>query len=219
LYSNGTANPCGETAAADEVLEWQNQYDQAIYQAAEKYTVPARVLKGIIAQETQFWPDSNDPYELGLGKITENGVDMLLMWNIRYYLSVCRPMYSTVDCSAGYSNLTSGQQTMLRRTVLDTVGTPEEIDTLAAMIYASAAQINQMVRNSAQTDPALVTSFEEMWKLAIGNYYVGSGCISVGLVNIAASGSGYTWEEVVNNMVGDCKNGKNYVDSIMHYAD
>jgi len=219
LYSDGSANPCGEKAAAEMVLEWQNRYNAQIFQAAVTHNIPARVLKGVLAQETQFWPTSDNPYELGLGKITENGADMLLMWHLDYYLSVCSPIYSPVGCSAGYASLTPPQQTILRHKIFDKVGTPAEIDMLAAALYASAAQVNQIIRNTTQKDPSEVTDYEDMWKFTIANYHIGSGCVGVGMENMAESGLNFTWDELANNMVGDCKNAKKYVGSVLSHSD
>ena len=63
-----------------------------------------------------------------------------------------------------------------------------------------------MVRNTTEQEPSEVIDFEEMWKITIGNYYIGSGCISVGMQNLAASSDRYTWDGLVDQMVGDCKN-------------
>jgi hypothetical protein len=219
LYSDGSANPCGERAAAEMVLGWQNRYNEAIFRSAVKHKLPARVLKGILAQETQFWPTSENPYELGLGKMTNNGADMLLMWNLDYYLSICTPIYTTVGCAAGYSNLSPAQQTILHRVIFDQVGTPDEIDMLAATLVASAAQVNQLIRNTAQKEPSEVTNYEDMWKFTIANYHIGSGCVGVGMENIAESESNFSWDDLVINMVGDCKNAKNYVNSVMAHTD
>jgi len=219
LYSNGTANQCGEVLAADIVLEWQNKYDTQILLAAWKHNIPARVLKGIIAQETQFWPYSTGPYELGLGKITANGADMLLMWNIEYFLSTCVPIYGANWCAAGYSNLTEQQKTILRKQILDKVGTSEEIDLLAAVLKASAHQTGQMAYNTVRSDLAEVISYEDMWKISIANYHIGSGCISVGMRNISEAGRVLSWEELINQMVGDCKNAENYVENVLNFAN
>lgn len=219
LYTDGSANPCGEKAAAGLVLEWQNRYDAQIFQAASNHAIPARVLKGIIAQETQFWPASENPYELGLGKITENGADMLLMWNLDYYLSICSPIYSPAGCSAGYASLNPAQQMVLRSKVFDRVGTPGEIDMLAAALYASAAQVNQIVRNTSLKEPSKVSDYENMWKFTIANYHIGSGCVGVGMENMAESGLDFTMEELANNMVGDCKNAINYVEHVLSHTE
>lgn len=63
-----------------------------------------------------------------------------------------------------------------------------------------------MVHITTEQEPFEVIDFEEMWKISIGNYYVGSGCISVGMQNLAASSARYTWDGLVDQIVGDCKN-------------
>lgn len=214
LYANGSATECGEKAGADQVLAWQNKYDEQIYAAALKYNIPARILKGILAQETQFWPSSDNPYELGLGKFTENGADLLLMWNVNYFLSVCIPVYGSDTCSAGYSTLEPTARLMLRRALLDKIGTASEIDLLAATLYASAAQINQMVINTSGKEPAELTTYEIMWKISTGNYYAGSGCIGGALQKINDGALQLTWEEVGAQMSGDCKIATDYVRNV-----
>ncbi|MCJ7700987.1 MAG: hypothetical protein MUO62_05350 [Anaerolineales bacterium] len=76
-----------------------------------------------------------------------------------------------------------------------------------------------MVRNTTEQEPSEVIDFEEMWKITVGNYYIGSGCISVGMQNLAKSSSIYTWDALVDQMVGDCKNADQYVDRVMHSSD
>lgn len=215
LLKNGTATQCGEKAGAQQVLDWQNKYDDQIYAAALKYNIPARVLKGILAQETQFWPASTNPYELGLGKMTENGADMLLTWNTNYFLALCLPVYERTACSAGYSGLSPSAQMMLRRAVLDKVGTAEEIDMLAASLLASATQVNRLVINTARKEPAELTTYEAMWKITVGNYYAGSGCTGSSLQKINDGGLRLTWEQVIAQMLGDCKNATVYVERVM----
>lgn len=214
LYANGSATPCGEKAGADKVLEWQNKYDEKIYTAALKYNIPARILKGILAQESQFWPISNDPYELGLGKFTENGAGMLLMWNIDYFLSTCIPVYGKTSCSSGYSSLNPTAQLMQRRSLMDKIGTRSEIDMLAGTLFASSAQINQMVINTSGKEPAVLTTYEDMWKIATGNYYAGSGCIGTALQRINDGALKLTWEQLVAQMDGSCKIATIYVERV-----
>ena len=81
---DGGLSPCGEKVAEAQVIDWQNRYNAQILQAARKYNIPAKLPKAIIAQESRFLADSNDPYEKGLGDITSDGVDMLLLWNTPY---------------------------------------------------------------------------------------------------------------------------------------
>ena len=218
LLDNRTANPCGEKLAAEKVLAWQNQYDQQIYEAAIKYNVPARVLKGIIAQETQFWPYPVAPYELGLGRITENGVDMLLTWNIINYLEVCLSVFSEDRCSAGYPSLYPAEQAMLRGMVLSAVGTDQEMDLLAATLLASARQSNQMIKNTTGQPVSAVATYEEMWKLTVANYHGGSGCVGTAMQTAWDNGHTMTWDEISPNLLGDCQGAAGYVESVFELA-
>jgi hypothetical protein len=219
LLPNGTANACGEEASADQVLEWQNRYDQQIFNAAQRHDVPPRVLKGIIAQESQFWPDYGKPYELGLGMLTENGLDLLLTWNLDYYLDVCNHTYTDQICSSGYAALQADQQLVLRGALLQYIGTEHEFDLLAATLAASATQMRQLVRNTLLYQPVEVTTYEDMWKLTTGNYYAGSGCIGNALKVIADTDVALTWEEVTRYMVGDCDMAPLYVERVFSLAD
>ena len=219
LSLDGAATVCGEKVSAPKVVEWQNQYDEQIFASALDYHIPAHVLKAVIAQESQFWPVSNDPYELGLGYVTENGVDMLMLWNINYYLSLCVPAYGNNSCSAGYSNLQADRQTIIRRIAFDKIGTQAEIDLLAAMLYASAAQTKQMVVNVAHTEPAGVSTYEDMWKISVANYYSGSGCIGTALRASLDESKPFTWTNVSGYLLGDCQIAKDYVQRVLGYAE
>jgi len=218
LLDNRTANPCGEKLAAQKVLEWQNQYDEQIYAAALKYNVPARLLKGIIAQETQFWPYPVAPYELGLGRITENGADMLLSWNIQDYLETCLAMFPEDRCSAGYTNLHPAEQSMLRGMVLSAVGTDQEMALLAATLQASARQTNQLVKNTTGKPVSAVATYEEMWKLTIANYHAGSGCVGTAMQSAGDNGHDMVWDEIAPYLLGDCQGAVGYVDSVFELA-
>lgn len=218
LYANGAATPCGEQAGAEKLIEWQNKYNEQIYTAALKYNIPARILKGILAQESQFWPRSDSPYELGLGMFTEHGADLLLTWNVNYYLSNCIPAYGAIACSAGYSRLDPIAQTMMRRSVIDKIGTDSEIDVLAAALLASAAQVDQMVFNTSRKEPADLTNYETMWKITTANYYAGSGCTGAALDRVSTGGLELTWEQLVLQMDESCQVASRYVEKIFSAA-
>jgi hypothetical protein len=219
LLSNGMASPCGMNAAYQTQIEWQNRYDEKILAAALKYNIPARVIKGIIAQETQFWPVSESPYEMGLSKITDNGADLLLMWNLDHFLATCIPVYSEITCSAGYSNLAPDQQAILRSAIFKKAGSEDQIDILAAVLAASASQANQMLLNTIQKEPDNAISYEDMWRITIGNYNVGSGCISVGMKKYERIGAPIVWDKFVGQMAGNCQNAEIYVDKVLQFSD
>jgi hypothetical protein len=77
------ANECGLKSAADKVHHWQNQFDGEIYAAARSEGVPAKLLKDVIAVESQFWPlwENRPAGEIGLAQITPAALDTYL----RYY--------------------------------------------------------------------------------------------------------------------------------------
>jgi hypothetical protein len=219
FFPTGAVNACGEQASADQVLEWQNRYDGLIYDAAQRHHVPARVLKGIIAQESQFWPSYGRLYEVGLGMLTENGLDLVLTWNTNYFLDVCQDAYSSRVCSSGYPSLTKEQQLVLRGALLEMIGTDAEIDLLAATLAANAIQMRQLVRNTLLYPPADVTTYEDMWKITIGNYYAGSGCTGAALQVIANTDTQLNWGTVVQNLRGDCQIAGMYVERVFDLAD
>lgn len=219
LVDNNTANPCGERLAQDKVEEWQNQYDEQILTSSMEFTVPARLLKGIIAQETQFWPHPVSPIEFGLGRITENGADMLLNWNTPIFLEKCNTLISVETCAAGYSNLDPEDQSLLRGLVISEVGTEQEIALLAATFEASSTQVAQMVKNITQLPINEVSTYEEMWRISVANYHAGSGCVGTAMEAAWANGDNMYWDAIYPNLLGDCMGAVDYVESVYDLAD
>ena len=77
-----SANPCGLAAAQPEVISWQNQFDNNIFDASNTYHVPSRLLKNVMIVESQFWPFwSEDMGEIGMMQVTDNGADVLLRYD------------------------------------------------------------------------------------------------------------------------------------------
>lgn len=221
LGLDGMPNGCGELATSKLSFVYQNQYDQAIFDAAQKQKVPPRVIKGLIAQESQFWPTSDVPFEYGLGMLTESGADMLLRWNTNYFLNVCaRTFPFDIDkCFGGFSNLTEEDQIILRGVVISKVGTDEEAEVLAAAIRGSVYQVNQVVTNATGQSPAAVTTYEDMWKFTIANYCTGSGCLLNAMNLCSAYKLPLTWENVKRFMTGECQKSAMYVDRVYELGD
>jgi len=218
LLNNNTANPCGEELAHEKVISWQNQYDKEIFTASEEYNVPARLLKAIIAQETQFWPHPVSSKEFGLGRITDNGADMLLTWNLPIFIEECVLAYSVEACSSGYSNMDPDDQSLLRGLVLKDVGTDQEMKLLAVTLLASSYQVDQMVKNVTGMPVSEVSTYEEMWKLSVANYHAGSGCVGTAMQTAWDTGNNMIWESVSPNLLGDCMGAVDYVESVFTLA-
>ena len=216
LNLDGTPNGCGEQVTAKMVFDMQNQYDELIYSASNRQKVPPRIVKGLIAQESQFWPQSDTPYEYGLGMLTESGADMLLRWNTPYFLSVCQNTFplDRDKCMGGFSNLDESDQIVLRGVVISKVGSDEEIEVLAAAIRGSVYQVNQIITNVMGDSPAVVTSYEDLWKFTVANYYSGSGCLYNAMNQVAAYSQPINWDNVRRFLTGKCELANLYVDRV-----
>ena len=215
LYLGGSASPCGAKMAEAQVIDWQNRYNAQILQAAQRYNVPAMLVKRVIAQESQFMGETNKPYEKGLGYMTAEGVDMTLSWNTNYFLANCMKLFESYLCSPGYATLDETRQDMLRKYILDKIGTPEEIDMLAAAIYASAAQSGQMVQNISALEPVYISSYVDMWKISAGNYYGGAGCLSTAIQEVFDEGRHITWDAIAPHLTDECLLVDDYVAKVI----
>lgn len=216
LNLDGTPNGCGEQVTAKMVFDMQNQYDDLIFEASNRQKVPPRIVKGLIAQESQFWPISDTPNEYGLGMLTESGADMLLRWNPSYFLKVCTSTYphDNQKCMSGFSSLDQSDQIVLRGVVISKVGSDEEIEVLAAAIRGCVNQVNQIVANATGDSPSAVSTYEDMWKLTVANYYSGSGCLFNAINQVSAYQQPITWDNVRRFLTGQCELGNRYVDRV-----
>ena len=107
---------------------------------------------------------------------------------------------------------------MMRRSVIDKIGTDSEIDVLAATLLASAAQVDRMLFNTARAEPSQLTDYETMWKITTANYYAGSGCTGTALERVNAGGLKLTWEQLVTQMDESCRIASRYVENIFSTA-
>ncbi|MEJ2759456.1 MAG: hypothetical protein P8046_13330, partial [Anaerolineales bacterium] len=218
LLNNGNANTCGEIVAHDAAVEWQNQFDLKIIQAAANYGIPPMVVKGIIAQESQFWPEADIEYEYGLGYLSEKGVDVLLTWDASSFLSVCLPSFGSEDCAAGYDSLSDDQQAYLQGIVLRAVGTDNEIDLITRLVKANSIQMGQLIENITGQAPGYVSTYEDMWDFTIANYHVGAGCMAEGIEAIADVGETITFEDFCQSNT-DCPTACLFVERVKNYSD
>jgi hypothetical protein len=177
---------------------WQNQLDPAIYQAGKAIQVPPRLIKGLIAQETQFWP-LNDPVspsrgETGLGQLTDDGADLVMHYSPDLFEQWCHVAIDKSYCGIGYDLLTPTQRQMVRdvfRAALVLTGTPREamqaaqgqIETLARVLKAYYCAAGEIVR-AANVPPS--------WDFALAAYHSGLECVRGG--DICPDGQKYVEE-------------------------
>jgi hypothetical protein len=178
--------------------DWQNQLDPDIYRAGQAVLVPPRILKGMIAQETQFWP-LNDPVspsrgETGLGQLTDDGADLVLHYSPDLFDQWCHVAIDKSYCIKGYDLITDNQRQMVRdvlRAALNITGTPKEaiqeargqIETWAMVLKAYYCAAGEIVR------PANVAP---SWEYALAAYHAGPECVRGG--DICPDGQKYVEE-------------------------
>lgn len=219
LLANGAADECGMTQAYPLVLEWQNRFNQVILRASDETRIPARLIKGVIAQESQFWPLWQDRPEYGYGMMSEMGIDLLLNWNTQFYLDLCNEHYTSDECQLGYSNLPLEKRRFLQGVCLLSVGTDDEFILLANMLKASCGQTRQLVENVTRKKAGEVLSYENLWRMSLGLYTVGSGCIGEGLTRAwSAKQKEITWEDFSRHLPAYCEPARTYFDKVVYYG-
>ena len=219
LESNGAANQCGIEAARELMMSWQNAYDSEIQSAGEKAFIPQKLLKGVIAMESQFWPDWEFEGEYGLGMLTEDGVDMLLKWNQSYFLEKCSDVYTNDRCKYGYLGLNDKQLTYLVGYVLQDIGTPNEFQLIAETLNAATIQTTQLIYNYTELEPYAVTDFETLWRITLGVYTAGCGCMGEAIKESwKESEDTLTWSGISSKLTGTCAGAIDYFDKVIQYG-
>ena len=229
LLPNGYANACGLEIAKPLVEEWQNKFDAKIIEISQQSGVPAQLLKNIFAQESQFWPGIfKVPYEFGLGQITDNGADTILLWNENFYNQFCPLILLQEACDEGYLHLTIEDQAILRGalavqaksdcdscvTGLDLTNVNFSISLFADTLKANCDQVAQIVYNATNEMPGIVTSYEDLWRFTIANYHIGPGCLSYAIYMAWSETGEITWETVSEKLTEPCQGVIPYVNKI-----
>ncbi len=229
LLSNGYADNCGMELALPEVITWQNQFDEQISQVAVDTMVPAQLLKNLFAQESQFWPGMyRQPQEFGLGQITDNGADTLLIWNPSFFNQFCPLVLSEDKCSQGYLKLDANTQAIIRGALassvdvdcadcqygIDLASVTESINLVAHTMLADCEQVAQIVYNATGQLGGEVASYEDLWKFTVADYHIGSGCLSYAMYTTWAARSPMDWEHVSTHLTAACQSVIPYVTQI-----
>jgi hypothetical protein len=230
LLSNGYADNCGLDQAMPEVIIWQNQFDDQIMQVANAVKVPAQLLKNLFAQESQFWPGVfKQPKEFGLGQITDNGADALLLWNPSFFNQFCPLVLNQEQCSLGYLRLDAENQALLRGALatsadadcescefgIDLTSINTSINLVAHTMLANCEQVAQIVYNATGQIAGEVSSYDDLWKFTIADYHVGSGCLSYAMYTAWAARSTMDWEHVSSHLTQPCETVIPYVTQVI----
>jgi hypothetical protein len=229
LEQNGYANICGVEKAQPEVIIWQNQFDDEIYDVAMQTSIPAQLIKNLFAQESQFWPGVyRTAEEYGFGQLTEKGADTVLLWNDSFYFQFCPLMLATETCSLGYAQIGEENQNLLRGalaigTNADCVDCPTGIDlshanntihVFAQTIKANCLQTGQIVSNHTGLSPGSVSSYENLWRYTLVNYHAGPGCLSDSIKELEKYNQSINWGNVSGRLRSICPGAVEYVDKV-----
>lgn len=229
LLGTGAASPCGLDAARSYVMRWQNQFDRQIISAGQSKGVPAQLIKNVIAIESQFWPSRyQEGEEVGLGHLTEDGADSILMWSTDFFNGFCPQVLQRGVCAKGYVHLLPGEQAMLRGALLarasaycqdcpvgiDLSKADSSIEIFAEALKANCRQVGKMVENTTGEPAGRVMEYVDLWRLTVSNYNAGPGCLSMALKLAWSRTRKLTWETVSSLLSPACQPTKDYVERV-----
>lgn len=228
LMPDNTVSACGMEAAREEVTAWQNQFDEIIWNVGRDTGVPARLLKNLFANESQFWPGAHLKSDIGLGQLTEKGADTTLLWNPPFFYQFCPLVMDSAECSKGYLNLDDEQQKYVRLSLIDAVNAncdecPLGVDldranfsigVFAHTMLANCEQAGQLVENVTGGTAGAAASYEDLWKFTLVNYNAGPGCLGSALEVTEGEELELTWENLAPHLEPACQGSINYVNEI-----
>jgi hypothetical protein len=232
LQAPNIASACGVEAARPELMVWQNRFDEDIMQASQDTGIPARLLKNVFSRESQIWPGIFRTYkETGLGQLTENGADTVLLWNPSFFHQFCPLILSQPYCDLGYGNLSRDYpelRSMLRGALVRKVDAscpdcPFSIDisqagysvrVFAEGLIANCEQAGRIITNLTDFAPGRVATYEDLWRFTLINYNAGPGCLSRSMQVVWARNLPLNWENVTANLEPACQLSIGYVEDI-----
>ncbi|MFZ6031554.1 MAG: hypothetical protein ACOYYS_27915 [Chloroflexota bacterium] len=229
MLANGYANACGLEKAWPQVMDWQNQFDHVIITASLQTNIPSQLLKNLFAQESQFWPGVfKDPKEFGLGQITDNGAETVLLWNPAFYNQFCPLVLNETTCEKGYPQLSSEEQATLRGALalqaksdcaecalgIDLSQSNFSIALFAETLRANCTQVAQIVHNASGKMGGEVSNYEDLWRFTIANYHAGAGCVSYALHQAWNNNQTLDWATASQYFTPPCQGVISYVEKV-----
>lgn len=233
MQANGYADACGLDKSREIIDGWQDQFDSRIIEVARVTGVPAQLMKNLFAQESQFWPGVfRVPYEFGLGQITDNGAETVLLWNDTFFEQFCPLVLADDACDEGYLGLQDPEQALLRGAVATTAKAdcPEcqdgidisnakfSVSLFANTLKANCSQVGQIVYNATSQVAGTMSSYEDLWRFTIANYHAGPGCLSYAIHTAWGTSDTLNWENVSKNFSTACQGVVPYVAKITEYS-
>ena len=229
LQAPSIASPCGVEAARPQLQEWQNRFDEEIMQASQDTGIPARLLKNVFSRESQLWPGIYRTYrETGLGQMTENGADTILLWNPDFFHQFCPLVLDKSTCDLGYGNLEPSVQNMLRGALVRKVDAscpdcPVSIDLSQANVsvnifaegmLANCEQVGRIINNVTNLSGGETSSYDDLWRFTLVNYNAGPGCLSNAIEKAWSANQPLDWRTVSGYFEPVCQAAIGYVEDI-----
>jgi hypothetical protein len=225
LTPDGVSNTCGMEKAINEVVFWQNRFNQEILTAAQNNQIPAQIIKRLFAHETQFWPPTDlAPRAYGLGNVTSPGIEPLFLWYDDIYQNTCRDFFSQ-PCPQPYSSLDLADQQNLRGFFIsqnihaycatcpngiDLEKTKNSINYFSKLLVANCHQVDLILNNYGFSTQTL--AYEDAWRLTLTNHTFGAGCVISGLERMDKS-KDFSWESFTKQIDTNCS-ATQYINSI-----
>lgn len=231
LLENGAASECGLEAARPLVYQWQDNFDQTILNVSRETSIPARLMKNLFAQESQFWPGVILRQEYGLGQLTSQGADTPLLWNPSFFNQFCPLVLHESVCAKGYTHLQASEQAMLRGALasrtdatcpdcdmgIDLAHAEFSVDLFAQTLLGNCEQVAYIVYDATgKRTPGVVSSYEDLWRYTLVNYNAGPGCLIAALQSAWRSRTSdrLDWSQVAAHIGRGCEHAITYVDRV-----
>ncbi len=212
-------NGCGLTQASPKMIEWQNQYDDAIWSAGNDIGIPPKILKTLIQVESQFWPGNERFYvdEYGLGQINQLGVDVILRTDNNLYQQVCSSVLA--NCLLPYVSLAPEQQAMIRGALLnsqnaicptcqngvDLTKAKQGISFIAQVLRANCEEVKTILDKYGES-----TDYEDYWKFTLYTYHSGISCFDSAVAATKRNDQPMDWMHLSD--MSRCSDGNKYVN-------
>jgi hypothetical protein len=218
---------CGLERARNDMIGWQNQFDEYIWLASKDVGIPPKLLKTLFEVESQFWPGNQRFYvdEFGLGQINQLGVDVLLRRDPALYQEVCSTVLD--DCAMPYSLMTPQNQALIRGafvTSIDAVcptcengidlnAAKQSVPFVARVLHANCETVKIVADANRPADyiDDLEDPYSDFWKFTLFAYHSGITCFERA-VKQTPEGLPLSWENLSSNI--DCPGGADYVDGL-----
>ena len=222
LLSNGFPDGCGMEKARDAMLTWQNRFDEVIWTSGKETGIPPLLIKGLIEQESQFWP-GNARYqfqEYGLGQINELGADSALRWEPELGTLACSGLF--FDCNVQYPSLSTYSQMMMVGSLVRAVDSECRDCNYGVDLFKAEQSVSIFARilraNCRQTDYTLqeqgmLASYEDLWRFTLLSYHGGYQCLEYAVEQVRNNQEPLTWY-YLSKYLNVCPGTKEYVDDL-----